>query len=104
MIAGVTAVLLGFGVRVALRRTLLKSEDSATTRILFGWFVGGLGSFSVLAYYADGGGSPDSIAMGWALAVFGGYMVESGRLRQRIGELEARINSLGGSPDRQIPH
>ena len=99
--AGVIALVAALVAAFALRRKLLKTEDSPATKKWFGCFVGGLGTLNVLAYYVTENPTPDSLAMGWALAVFGGYMVESGRLRQRILELESKIDSLGASASKR---
>lgn len=96
-IAGVIALLVAMTAAFTLRRFVTKSANSSGKYKLFGWFQAGLGTLCVLAYYTTENPPPDGIAMGWALAVFGGYMVESGRLRQRIRELEAKIDSLGTS-------
>lgn len=97
LVAGVIALLVAMSATCLLRRSLLKSEDSPATKKWFGWVVSGLGTLLVLAYYATDNPPPDSLATGWALVVFGGYMVESGRLRERIRDLESKVDSLGAS-------
>ena len=52
--AGVIALVAAF----ALRRKLLKSEDSPATKKWFGWFVAGLGTLNVLAYYVTENPTP----------------------------------------------
>lgn len=91
-------------VAFVLQRSVRTTMEEPTRYRLFGWLQSGIGIVLIGAYYLGDARTPDTIALGWALTVFGGYLVESGRLRQRIGELEARTNSLGGSPIRQIPH
>jgi len=96
-IAGVIALLVAMTVAFFLRRLLTKTADSPARYKLFGWFQAALGTLCIAMYYLTEDPTPDTIALGWALAVFGGYMVESGRLRQKICELEARIDLLGAS-------
>jgi drug/metabolite transporter (DMT)-like permease len=94
LVVGILAATAAVAVAVRLRGSLMKLEDSPATKKWFGWFVGGLGVLCVLAYYATDNPSPDNLAVGWALAVFGGYTVESGRLRERINKLEAKLSSF----------
>ncbi len=97
LVAGVIALLVAMTVAFFLRRFLTKTADSPGRYKLFGWFQAALGTLCIAMYYLGEDSTPDSIALGWALAVFGGYMVESGRLRQKICDLESKLDSLGAS-------
>jgi hypothetical protein len=96
-LAGVIALLVAMTAALFLRRFLTKSADSPGRYKLFGWFQAAAGTLCVAMYYLGEDPTPDTIALGWALVVFGGYMVESGRLRQRISDLESKLDSLAAS-------
>lgn len=96
VVVGIVTALVSLGVAIAVRRHWSRSPASPASYRVFGWLQASLGVFCIAAYHVSGEQSPDGIALGWALAVFGGYMVESGRLREKIAALEAKIDSLGG--------
>ena len=91
-------------VAFVLRRSVRTTMEEPTRYRLFGWLQSGIGIVLIGAYYLGDARTPDTIALGWALTVFGGYMVESGRLRQKISELEGKINALGDSSNRPVSH
>ena len=75
--------------------------ETPTSYRLFGWLQAGAGIVLIGTYYLGDAGTPDTIALGWALAVSGGLMVESATLRRRLLELEKRVGAQSGSPHRQ---